>query len=272
MNEDVIVPEVEDDSFNLEVVDTTEIPEKDQAYIDLETKLAEQTAELERLKAVPPQAPTDPGLRELAEAIKASTLKKDEPKKPQAQVDLAKLIEEKNAEFYKNPGQSVYELITPVLQQMKAETSQEVLSLKVANSKLSALSSDDNKLLYGKYSDEVEQIAKTLPQDANVYQNALNQVKMNHFQELVQEQAQTLAQSLITEQTQKVEEEAKQMASGASFTNAGAPATPKPRKVQITPAQKQAIDNWMLTKGYTVGDPGDTEFAVNYFKTKGWIK
>lgn len=266
-----VTPEVENEEFKLEVVDDNVGAGEDQALLDLQSKMAELQAENEKLRTAPAVAP-DPGLSQLAEILKQMQQPKVEEKPKGPQLDIKKLMEEKNADFYKNPSQSVYELITPVLQQMKTETESEVTTLKVMNSKLSALSIDENKQIYGRYSEEIEEIAKTLPPSTNVYQTAINQVKMNHIQDIVEERAKALAEVSLSEQVRQAEEAAKASVSQPTITSAGLLGQAKPTTAQVTPGQKAQMEAWMLTKGYNKNDPADVSFTYNYFKSKGVIK
>lgn len=115
-----------------------------------------------------------------------------------------------------------------------------------------------NKDLFNKYGDEINSLAQQMGGNAQAYTNAVNQVKANHFDDIVQE---AVAKAL-TEQTggQGTGVNTPPVTTAApvqrqSFSSTSAASRPGgtsagPRTVRITQAKQQAIYDRALKKGH----------------------
>lgn len=267
MDEGNPTPVIEDEGFKLEVIEEGAVV-KDDATLALEAQIAELTAQKEAL-SVAPTPPTDGGMAALAEAI-AKMNKAPEPvQAPSKEIDYEAILKEVDTNFYKDaPSQSMLKLMTPVLQQMKAETNKVTQTQAVQISKLTALADESNKQLYGKYSTEIEEVAKGLGAGESVYQQAIAQVKLNHIEDIIAERT----QSSLATQVAAVEAEALKtpnIGSQPTVTSAGVPRQAAPRVASATPAEIETMKNFALQKGFNWNDQGDQEFIYTLYKKGG---
>jgi len=257
---------VEDEGY--EVVATEEADDQaDLKSAELEAQNAELHKQLEALKASQNEpAPAGDQFGELANAIRElQGPKKDGVSEPQT--DYNKIIENVRKDFYTDPTKSVLSLLQPVAQEIQSNADKQIQAQSKQISKLTALNTPGDKDLMVKYSSEVEELVGSLPPSERVYQEALQRVKLNHLDDLVNERAQALTQQTIDAAEANVAQ---------SMPNRGPQdLSTMPRKgkvkVQITRQKITELQKWGMIKGYDWNDPADQSFIIEYAKDKGWI-
>jgi len=245
------VPDVADDSYEIEVV------EEGAEVADPTLELQAQIAELQQQNAVLQTAPPAQSQAEmLAKALNdfkqssAPPVVNSEPA-PIA-IDWEAKSAEHNKKFFDNPSENVLGLVTPLFQQMQAQYKSESDSKSVQISKLSTLADESSKGLYGKYADEVEGFVKAdTTKDGTIYQRALNKVKMSHFDELLAEQVEAKLEAAIAKATGNVADTTNRIPFTQATLPAGKTVAASGNKLRITPAQNAMVDKLALTKGMT---------------------
>lgn len=263
---DVQVPE---ESFKVAIVD--EVVPAD-ATAELEAKNAELEARIAELSAAPPApAPAveahNPGFSELAAELR----KMQEPKEAPKPVDYNQIIEETSKNFYGDPTKSVLNLLTPVVQELKTESDAKLNTQAKQISKLTVLAQEEEKNLYVKYKDDVEQITSTLPPSENVYQQALDQVRIKYSKQIVDEAvAARLAEVTEAAERQAVASAPRQAPVTLATTPAKAPAPASP---SLTANQWADLQRQALVKGFEIGTAerltADGLWAIERYKKFG---
>lgn len=257
---------VEDEGFALVVGDGDAHVEDKSAELEVEN--AKLRAQIEAANASP--AP-DAGFAALAEEIRKIQPPAPEPQAP-AGTDYNSFLKEKGADFYKDPAMTSAAISAQISQDTIAPVQAVVDTQALQISKLTVLNTPGDKELFIKYKDETEALAVSMTDKSTAYQEALNQVRVRHQAEIIDEAVNARLAEAVTQ----------------AETAVGKPSAPlpvdvsamprKPAKVnyQIPTKDWQAIGQWCLIKGYDLGTPEapgvDQEWVLRHMRTKGVIK
>lgn len=261
------VPELGTEEFNIVVEDT---PQKDDATLALEAKIAEMEAERQAWQTQPQG---DGGMSQLAEQLAKMNQPSAPPTDTVETIDPQALVEQVNKGFYDNPAMGVMQLLDPIVKNMQKQNESANSKRDLQISKLSVLADETTKGTYGKYQDEIETIVGSMPASETVYREAINKVQMLHMDDIVAERV----EAAVAKATEAAMAQVAPVAKAPPFTNATGVQTKPPANVSANETVKSQADltmvkNWMMAKGYTYSDDGDRNFAIGYMREKGVIK
>lgn len=259
--------QVEDENFSLEIVDETQ-------PVDNTSALEAEIAELKAAQAVPVQAApqTDEGFAALAQEIR-----KLQPAPvaaaPAPGVDYTQVVAGVKKDFYGDPTESVLTLLNPIATGLKEDQDARFAKQALQISKLTVLSTDEDKNLYMKYKEDADAIAATLPPSENTYQQALDHVRLKYSKDLVQEGVDAaLAQAVATaEANVTVQQPVHRQAPVTLASTAPKPAPTQNRSLNA--AQWQDLQQQALIKGFDLGNASsltaDGVWAIERYKQNG---
>ncbi len=258
----------QEQTFGIEIVDdpVEGSSEPDDKHLALEAKIEELTAKLEA-KAEP--APAQPsGETAMMAQILAEMQKQNAPKEEAApSVNLEELAKKIDGNFFNNPSKSVYELITPVIQQLQEQQGAVISKQASQIERLTAQSDPASKDVLEKYSAEVDALTKG---DSKVsYTEAIGKVRLAHLDEIVADKAAALLEAKMAElQTS---------AQPAPFTNASLPpstARPEPEEpgtIRVTKSEAAKLRQFALSKALDFDDEDQQEYIYDKAKAMGVI-
>lgn len=261
------VPALEDENFDIEVMD--DVPQKDDATLALEARIAELEAEKQTLVSTPLPPSSGNDISALAAEIAKMQSRPAEVAKPQ--MDVNALVEEVNKGFYDNPSAGVMKLLDPIVKSMQEQNASGNAKRDLQISKLSVLADESVKGVYGQYTDEIEAYVASKPASETVYREAIKAVQADHMEDIIAAQVNAkLEEALAAASSQAAPAKAPQ------FTNAtGVQRTPPEQAVKKNLPYKSdvpKVKEWMMTQGINWNDTEDRDWAVGYLRDNGAIK
>ena len=149
------------------------------------------------------------------------------------------------------PGNVLKDIAKRVKQEMAAQYAQHSVMQQKEIMRLSPKHAE----LFNKYEDEIEAKRRTLTPaqqaDPRSYEWAMNEVRNNHFDEIVAEQ---VAKQLEAQQQPKNDERRHSTVTRGTFTESSSVAAPRPKakKVYVSAAKKKFADQIAIRKGLPV--------------------
>jgi hypothetical protein len=249
-----------DTDFDIEIVDPSELDqEKPQALIDLETKLAALEAEKNQMSNTQAQ---QAALQATMESVKqlqqqlAGGIKVNADKPQEVpQFDFEGLKRDFNQNIFKDPAEQVTKFMTPFLQELNSKVDSVNSAAARNSSKSEMLISDESRDFYTRYRDEIEAKVQSMPSSPDVYQKALSEVKMAHFDDIIAEKV-----------AEKLNEQVK-TPTKPPLTNVGTQAAPAVRQSKkITPGMQRYLQAMHDKIGWDMKDPDNIERAYQLRK------
>jgi hypothetical protein len=267
--EDQPVPDPNTDDFDIAIVEPGQEEESSEpSWEEKLAALAEKNKELET--KLGQQAPMDQLAQQLASLAKPQVVEKKEEPKPN-QIDWASLTKKIDSDFYSSPSKNILELVTPIFEQMQTKSAKDNAEKDKVISKLATANDPKYAPIYNDYKDEVEQLVNTLPPHTNVYQEAVEKVRSNHYSEIMEKDVQARVDELVAKAL-----EGKGVTPNRQFTNATSPPSTPPAQPQtngykVTRAQFDAAQKWADTMGFPFEDSTDKRWVIDHLKKEGKI-
>ena len=238
------IAEIEDD-LGYELIDETVVVED--PALAYQTKIAELEAQILASQAAPVVAPQPvAGMQELADILKTNQSPAVDPKAEKA-AKFNAMYQAAEKGYHDDPLGNATKISAALMETLEADFNQKFNAQAAQLSQMNAQSNDAE--LMALYGDEVKDIASTLPPSGSVYQDAIAQVKMNHYDDIMAakvqaEVAKAIEAAGVAPQVAKTPAE---IQAAAGFTNASAaPATEavKAPKLRFTSIEIAGMKKW----------------------------
>lgn len=248
--EEVVVEEEEsaeeEEDFKIYIEGQDDIPEEEPE--EEGPSKEELLAQLNRLQEQQAAATNQLGDRQTLEKgfqdLASVLTKQQAPQAPAQPTENWDQVKKRLAhDFYNDPMAAIEEALKFAIQTEVApafQQTQELLSkTAMTTSRQIAETNPTNKLILEKYRDEVDSAVRSLPPTPDVYEKACQQVGMNHFTDIMQEQVQAMIQEQASgTETKKVLPKSNVMPTGVA--SRGVAKTSKPKV--LTKQQKALAD------------------------------
>jgi hypothetical protein len=172
-------------------------------------------------------------------------------------------------EFYASPFDSFTKMLAPVIGNQNTQMNTQMEAMNKMISKNQVYMDTSNKDILSKYGDEVEAYAARLT-GSNPYGDAVKQVTMNHFNDIMSEKTKTAEEAAYTKAKEEFEKASQNLAqvsaSPVGMTNMGASTNPSASKVRITKADMDKVKQLTATKFGPDSGPEIEVQMYNYMK------
>ena len=266
---------VNEPEVQVEFADEETVPVIDDEKVRLQAELERASAERESLAL---QASQNEALASALSKINSSLDdKKEEVKEEEVpQLDLKSIIDNVDKNLVVKPGETLMSALVPIVQQLEKGSEIKTSKLEKELGKARIFQDDNLKVVYQKYSSEVEKKAKGY-KGLDAYEKAIKEVRADHFDDFVADsleaQKESLKEELMKELGGSVNEPKGR--EQVTFTNAStAPNRPSKAMKLKNRDELQVVKDWAFKTGGFFDLDSDPELmatAIEHCRSKGLI-